>query len=224
MFGKIKYWFQNYWYYYKWPVILAVFFVVVIVFCVVQSESREDADAYILFAGPKFFELGEKETMQNTLAQTLSDDHDGDGEKRISIIDMPAFSDDEITAACGGDLNLTIKYATYTYDQVGKNFHMQVMAGDAAICLVAPHWFELLKENDGLAQLSDPLGYLPAERIDDYGVPFASLKISEFCNLPEDTIICFRRPSTASAITGRKEAQRKYDLSVEVFKDLFAFS
>ena len=61
MFGKIKYWFQNYWYYYKWPVILAVFFVVVIVFCVVQSESREDADAYILFAGPKFFELGEKE-------------------------------------------------------------------------------------------------------------------------------------------------------------------
>ncbi len=225
MLGKIKYWFQNYWYYYKWPVILIAFFAVVIVFCAVQSETKEKADVTILYTGPCFFEVGEKETVQSNLAQILGEDYDGDGKKRVSIIDMPAFSDEEIEEAVGTseDIRDMMKYAPYTYDEVQKNFSQQAFAGQAVICLVDPYWFDLLKEGGGLMPLGEVLGYSPEGMVDEYGVTFSTLPVSSYCNLPEDTVLCFRRMSTAAAFTGREEAERNYAVSTEVLKDLFAF-
>ena len=226
MFGKIKYWFQNYWYYYKWPVLLIAFFAGVIVFCAVHSTNREKTDVNILFVGPHFFAVGEKGTLEENLSQMMKEDYDGDGKKTVSVIDMPAFSDAEIQEAVGtsDDINALMQYYSYTYDQVEKNFSQQVFAGDAAICLVAPHWYKLLKDGGGLAPLEDVLGYRPEGLIDDYGVKLSTLPAAEFCHLPEDTIVCFRRLSTASAFTGREEAQRKYDISIVMLKDMFAFS
>ena len=225
MFGKIKYWFENYWYYYKWPVLLITFFAAVIVFCTIHSTTREKTDVNILFVGPRVFAVGEKGVFEDTLAQIMGEDYDGDGKKTVSVIDMPAFSDAQIREAVGTseDMGLMVQYGHYTYDEVEKTFSQQVFAGDASICLVAPHWYNLLKENGGLAPLEDALGYRPEGMIDEYGVKLSSLPIGEFCNLPEDTILCLRRLSTASALTGRDEAQRKYDISIEMLKDMFAF-
>jgi hypothetical protein len=225
MFAKIKYWFQNYWDYYKWPVILIAFFAAVIIFCIAQSSTKEDTDVNILFVGPHVFSVGEKDILENNLSQVLGEDYDEDGKKKADVIDMPAFSDAEIREAVGtsDDIGLMIQYGPYTYDEVEKHFSQQVFAGDAVICFVAPHWYNILKSNNGLTALEDVLGYRPEGIIDDYGVKLSDLPIGEFCNLPEDTIVCFRRPSTATALTGRDEAQRRYDISVEVMKDLFAF-
>jgi len=123
MFGKIKYWFQNYWYYYKWPVLIIGFFVAVILFCTLQSTTREKTDVNVLFVGPHFFAIGEKDTLEGNLSQIMGEDYDGDGEKRVSVIDMPAFSSDEIEEAVGtGDINELIKYSPYTYNEVEKSF------------------------------------------------------------------------------------------------------
>jgi len=230
MVAKIKYWFQNYWYYYKWPVILIAFFAAVILFCVVQSESREKADAYILYTGPYFFEMGEKANLENTFSQIMKEDYDGDGKKTISIVDMPAFSADEIKEAVGTseDMSLMLKYAPYTYDEVSESFSQQVFAGETVICLLDPHWFALLKENSGLVPLEEVLGYKPEGMVDAYGVTFSTLAFSEFFDvagkLPEDTVICFRRLSTASAFTGKEAAEKNYENSKKVLRDIFAFS
>ena len=225
MFGKIKYWFQNYWYYYKWPVILIAFFVGVILFCTLQSETQEETDANILFVGPHLFETGEKTTLENNLSNVLKEDYDDDGEKRVSVIEMPAFSEDEIRAAVGDstDMNLLLKYGRLTYDEVEKNFTQQLFAGDAVICFFDPHWFDLVKENGGLMPLQEVLGYAPSDMVDEYGVKLSSLSIGAYCNLPDSTIVCFRRPSTAASLAGGKEMEKRYQNSVQVFKDLFAF-
>ncbi len=230
MFGKIKYWFKNYWYYYKWPVILIAFFAGVILFCVLQSETKEDDDALILYTGPHIFEIGEKSSLENCFSQILTDDYNRDGKWSVSLMDMPAFSDDEIREAVGTseDMGLMMQYAPYTYDAVAQNFTKQVFAGETVICLLDPHWFELLKENDGLVKLEEILGYRPEGLVDDYGATFATLAFAEFFDaagaLPEDTVICFRRLSTASGMTGRDAARKNHENSKQVLRDIFAFS
>ncbi len=230
MFAKVKYWFQNYWYYYKWPVILIAFFAAVILFCIVQSESREKADAYILYTGPHMFEVGEKESLQNAFSQIMTTDYDGDGKKTISLVDMPAFSDEEIQEAVGTseDISLMLKYAPYTYDEVQESFSQQVFAGETVICLLDPYWFSRLKENNGLVPLEEVLGYKPKGMVDEYGVIFSTLDFSQFFDvagkLPEDTVICFRRLSTASAFTGQDAAEKNYEQSKAVLRDIFAFA
>ena len=230
MFAKVKYWFENYWYYYKWPVILITFFAGVILFCVVQSESREKVDAYIMYTGPYFFEMGEKANLENAIALTMSEDSDGDGRKRISIMDMPAFSDEEIRQAVGTseDVSLMLKYAPYTYDEVADKFSQQAFAGEAVICLLDPYWFERLRENGGLVPLASVLGYQPEGMVNEYGVTFSTLAFSQYFDvakkLPEDTVICFRSFSTASIFTGKEAAERRYESSKMILRDLFAFS
>ena len=180
MVAKIKYWFQNYWYYYKWPVILITFFAGVILFCVLQAETREMADTYILYTGPHFFEIGEKDTLENAFSQILT--QDGEGRRTVSIVDMPAFSDEEIREATDGsdDVGLLLKYGSYTYDAVKEGFSRQAFIGETVICLLAPYWFELLKANDGLVPLEEILGYPPNGMVDEYGVTFSKLAFAEF--------------------------------------------
>ena len=230
MFGKIKYWFQNYWYYYKWPVILIAFFAGVILFCVLQSETREENDALILYTGPHIFAMGEKESLENCFSQILTDDYNRDGKRSVSLMDMPAFSDEEIREAIGTseDMSLMLQYAPYTYSEVSKNFTKQVFAGETVICLLDPYWFELLKESNGLVKLEEVLGYRPEGMVDDYGAVFATLPFAAFFDvagcLPEDTVICIRRLSTASGMTGRDAAEKNYECSKAVLRDIFAFS
>ena len=228
MIAKIKYWFQNYWYYYKWPVILITFFAGVILFCVLQAETREKADAYILYTGPHFFEMGEKASLENAFAQILTQDEEG--RRTVSIVDMPAFSDEEIREASGDseDVSLLMKYAPYNYDAVKEGFSRQAFIGETVICLLDPYWFELLKENKGLVPLEEILGYSPDGMVDEYGVTFSTLAFSDFFDvagkLPADTVICFRSLSTASVFTGKAAAEKNYENSKKVLRDIFAFS
>ena len=49
--NRITKWFKNYWYYYKWKVIIAVFLIFVAVFCIAQACSNTDNDMIIMYAG-----------------------------------------------------------------------------------------------------------------------------------------------------------------------------
>ena len=229
VFGKIRDWFRNYWYYYKWFVIIGAFFVGVIVFCLVQSQSRAASDALILYTGPHFFESGEKSALQNAFSQIMSEDCDGDGRRTVEIVDMPAFSDEEIRERIGDspEIGDVMQYAAYTYSEVQKNFSKQVFAGETVICLLDPYWFSLLESNGGLVPLREILGFEPGHAVDEYGVRFSELDFARFFEaagkLPEDTVICFRRLSTASGFTGKKEAEKNYESSKTVLRDIFAF-
>ena len=42
--------FENFWYYHKWKVIIAVFFVVVFIVCSLQMCSRDEQDITVMYA------------------------------------------------------------------------------------------------------------------------------------------------------------------------------
>ena len=227
--GKIRYWFKNYWYYYKWPVIIIGFFVAVIVFCVVQSGDREEYDATILYTGPYIFEPGQKDTLAMSMSQIMSGDYNEDGEKNIGIIEMPAFTDEQINELVGetGEIADYVRYAPYTIEEVETQFAQQVFAGQAVLCLVDEYWYNLLREGDGLLPLEEALGYRPEGLRDAYSVDFHSLPFASFFEvagrLPEGTILCFRKMSTASGFTGKAAAEKNYENSKQLLRDLFAF-
>ncbi len=226
---KIGNWFRNYWYYYKWRVIIVAFFVGVILFCIVQSGDREQYDVCILYTGPHLFEIGEKESLSSSFTQVMSEDYDGNGKKNVQIVDMPAFTDDQLREEIGtsDDPVLSVRYAPYTVDNVKSNFSQMVFSGDTVICLVDEYWYKILRDADGLVRLEEVLGYRPDTLRDDYSADFRTLDFSAFfgsaSKLPEGTIICFRKMPTASAFTGRKAAEKNYENSKKMLADLFAF-
>lgn len=229
IFKKIGNWFRNYWYYYKWPVVIVGFFAVVIAFCLIQQGKSEPYDVTVLYCGPHIFGIGEKEELENTLEQIMSSDYDGKNGKCVQINDMTAFTDEQMKEALGDEPTASdiMVYSQYSADLIQKNFSQQVFAGDTVICLVDEYWYKILMGANGLVKLEEVLGYRPENLADEYSVRLSDLEYFGFFDaaqkLPEDTLICFRRLSTASAFTGKKAAEKNYGYSKTMLRDLFAF-
>lgn len=230
MFSKIKNWFNNYWYYYKWTVIIVTAFVAIILLCIFQSSSKENYDVSVIYTGPHMFETGEKQELSNAFQQIMSSDYNGDKKKIVDIIDMPAYTDEQIKAALGDDPadNDVMKYAQYTVDGVRQNFSNAVFVGDVSICLLDKYWYDILYSANGLVKLEDILGYRNEKQIDDYSIYLKDLDIYEFFDafgkLPPDTIVCFRSFPTTSAFTGKKQAEKMYSYSKKLLCEMFEFS
>lgn len=230
VFGKIKYWFQNYFYYYKWRIIIVGFFAAVLIFLFATSSDPTSYDVTILYAGPTMLTSDEKVEVANAFRQVMSEDYDGKEGKQVDFIDMPAFSNDQIKEAIATDDDpaTLAKYAPYTIDEVEQSFSERVMAGDAVICLLDRYWYELLLDAGGLVPLYEILGESPEGMLDEYGIYLSDLPFGDYFSvfekLPEDTILCFRTFPTTAGFTGRKAAEANYERAKEMLRDLFAFS
>ena len=229
MFYKIKNWFHNYWYYYKWGVIIVGAFALILLICVIQGSKKQKYDVGIIYTGPHFFEVGEKDEIISAFQNIMSKDYNGDKKKAVDFVDMPAFTDDQIDEAIenSDDKDAIVKYAPYTVENVQQNFSSVVFAGDVSICLLDEYWYNILLEAGGLVKLTDVFEIDDELLRDDYSVTLSDLEIYEYYSaiskLPEDTILCFRTISTASAFTGKKQAEKIYGYSSKMFRDIVNF-
>lgn len=230
MFAKIGNWFKNYWYYYKWPVIIGGAFVIILTVCLVQCAGKEDYDVSIVYTGPHMFEVGEKTALNMAFTQLMDGDVNGDGKKIVDIIDLTAFTDEQINEAIGTDESeaTLIKYASYTLDNVKPSFAQVASKGDVSICLVDEYWYNILLEADHLVPLKDILGYSPTNLQDEYSAYLSDLNIytafgDSFGKLPEDTLVCFRKMAVTSSFTGKNQADKMYDASKKLLINMFEF-
>lgn len=228
MFSKISNWFKNYWYYYKWGVIIVGSIIAILAICLVQCATKEKYDVKIMYTGPHFFAVNEKDSLANAFEQIM-DDYNGDGKTVADIMDLSAFTDEQIREAVGENPKeeLLIKYAPYTVDRVRQTF-TSAISGDGYVCLIDKYWFDTLRNNNALVKLSDVLGYTPENAIDEYSVYLRDLKIygfftDTFGKLPDDTIVCFRVMPTTSSIIGRKEAKKMYGYAMKLFRAMVEF-
>lgn len=230
MFSKVKDWFHNYWYYYKWRVIILGAFLLIFGICIAQCSSKENQDVSILYTGPHIFEVGENSAISSSFKQLMSKDYNNDGKKVIDFIDLPAFSDEQIREAIGNDPDdkTLIKYAQYTNSNVHSQFAQIASKGDVSVCLLDEYWYKILLDAGHLLDLETALGFKPDCLRDEYSAYLSDLPIYEFFKesigkLPQDTIICFRRMSVTSSITGKKQAEQMYSYSKDLLKAIFEF-
>ncbi len=224
MVAKIKNWFNNYWYYYKWPVIVLSVFAAIITVCVVQCAKKEEHDVTVQYTGPHIFSIGEKEALADAFEQ-LMDDYNGDGKKLADIMDLTAFTDEQIRDALGEapPEESLIKYAPYTVKNVEKSFNNSIQ-GEGYILLVDGYWYDILVKNGALVSLSEVFGEKPKNAIDDHSVALGDLDFYKYFSdsvgkLPSDTYVCFK----VLPITAHKGASKTYSDSLKLFKALIEF-
>ena len=226
---------DNFWYHHKWKVIIIGFIVITVLVCSVQMCSRQEPDAYIMYAGPYKFGQTDTRNFESAFSSILTD-RDGNGKAYAELVDIYILSDEQITgelAKMGEDGDT----AVVNYEMFASNremFDQQILAGDTVICLLDPHLYEsvfVLDENgekqSGFLPLAEVLGYTPEYAVDAYSVRIGDTPMGEFFTvlhgLDEDTRLCVRQLSSFSFLKGQSRTEKYHAYCLDVFRKIFTF-
>ena len=146
-------WLDNFWYHHKWKVIIISFIVFTLTVCIVQYASNEDADMYILYAGPYKFGQTDARAFEAAFSSVI-EDRSGDGLARAELIDIYILSDEQIAgeiarAEAAGE-SVTVNYEFFANNRT--IFDQQILAGDAVICLMDPWLYADVKSAGGFCR------------------------------------------------------------------------
>lgn len=228
--NRLTRWFDNYWYYYKWPVIIAAFVIIVVLVCTLQMCQKESSDVQIIYAGPHSFAGDGPRELASAFSAVLPEDFDGDGQKKVTVLHMLLYSEEQIAAlkaeAEANDEENIILNSTYLAQELNK-FNQLILSGEYSICLLDPWLYETVCESGGFLPLVDALGSKPEGAQDDYAIRLCDTDFGRYFTgaaaLPEQTLLCFRREGTLSTLLNRDHAARTYQNSLSLFRAVMAF-
>ncbi len=229
-------WLDNFWYHYKWTVIIVAFFVVTFLVCFVQCNGRQQADSYVTFAGPA--QLSEEESMAvcRVLALFL------EGETTVDMRTHTYFSEEDLRELYTDYYTLEELRAIYPnatdaeleekqkepkgFDNAGFNSAKQAnldrynslstytRTGECSLWLVSPAVYAQL----GLKEpLGAPLSELFGENIPDAAYDACAVKLAELPIyqayealqvLPEDTLLVLTKPMIIGASSDTEQYAR----------------
>ena len=89
--SKFFKWLDNFWYHYKWTLLIAVFFIVVLVVGLVQLFSKTESDATVMYAGPYQLSNDEINAIRNDLTSLLPYDFNGDEKNILHLLNTRFF-------------------------------------------------------------------------------------------------------------------------------------
>lgn len=225
--GEIKYenkitkWFKNYWYYYKWKVIITAFLVFVAVVCTVQICSNSDDDMVVMYAGTFPSTSLEVPAVEDALAAVLPEDYDGNGKKEVLMSMMTIYSEDQLRAMESKGHQMDRANNQSELDK----FQNLIVTGEYNVCLLDPWLYEMVAKENGFAKLSDVLGYTPEGAVSEYAIKISDTEFGQYFEsmkvLPEDTYLCLRTPGALNSIFGGDG--KKYDQAKAMIKAIIEF-
>lgn len=223
--GKAYAWFDNIWYHHRWKIIISLFFIIVLLVCMLQMCEREENDMTVVYAGPTLVIGNDREGVCNVLESVLPEDYSNDGIKTVNLISYQIYNKEEIqqieamTDAEGKHHVVDRQYISGNSEE----FYDFVMTGEASVYMLAPDLYESLKEKGRLAELSAVLGYESSLSEDSYGIKLSELDIYEEYSalrlLPEDTMVCILRQN----FVGRNSDDKSYEEDKQMFRALVEF-
>ena len=224
--NKVLKWLDNFWYHYKWHVIIILFVAVFLFVAIGQMVKKEKVDVYIMYAGPTAFMAGEIYDIQDTFEEILPD-LNGDGEKSVQFIDITVLTDSQIeenrkkAEKDGVDYKPDMEYIS----QMRQKFKLQLAAGDAYLLLLDPQMYAEDYEI-GMYKTLESLGIESEYAYDDSSVKFRETDYGKYYKIfekfPEDTLMCFRTLNVTGQARGKKE-QQKYDDQLIFMKKIIEF-
>ena len=220
--NRITKWFKNYWYYYKWKVIIAVFLIFVAVFCIAQACSNTDNDMIIMYAGSFASTSLEVPNIESALSAVLPEDYDGDGRKTVAMSMMTIYTEDQIKQL---EANGFVVNRSNNQGELDK-FQNLIVTGEYNVCLLEPWLYDMVQKEGGFAKLSEVLGYTPESAVDDYAIKLSDTDFGKYfagvTNLPEDTYLCLRTPGALNSVLGISKSE-KFEEAVAMVKAIVEF-
>ena len=220
--NKAVRWLKNYWYYYKWRVIVAVFAIIVLAVCVGQACSNSGTDVKIIYAGTYPSSGGLVPGMQDALSSVIPDEYVKDT-KKASLVMFNIYSDEQMAALKNED-GITID-ANNNRQELGK-FKDTVVSSNAYLCIVDPTLYELLDELGIVLPLSEALGYVPENAIDGKAIRLSDTEFGQyfegFKSLPE-TYICVRLPGAIQSATGKGKNSYEFEVAKAMLKSIVEY-
>ena len=227
-------WLDNFWYHYKWTVIVVAFFVSVAVVCIVQFINRPSYDTSMVLGSPYRMNNQERTDFEALLARVCPEDFNGDGEKMVNLVVYQVFSEEEyeseseayaaITNA-EGETDAFYINRQFNTDEY-KNFSQYTMTGETSVYILSPYMYASLMESNRLKPLSELYtdGTLPEGAMEDgFGI---ALKDTDFYKynpavqvIPDTAILCLHRPTLA----GRSKNESLYAEDVAFFMAIADF-
>ena len=227
-------WLDNFWYHYKWTVIIVAFFVSVAVIGIVQMVNRPNYDTSVCLASPYKMNKEERADMEALFRKICPEDFNGDGEKLVNLVEYQIYSEEEFESEADRYEAMTDENGNSDQFQINrkfnsdeyKNFSNFTMTGETSVYVLSPYLYDLLVSAERLKPLSEVYtdGTLPAGALPDgFGI---ALKDTDFYKYnpaaqiyPENAILCLHKPT----ISGRSKNEARYAEDMAFFKAIADF-
>ena len=187
-------WLDNFWYHYKWPVIIVAFFLIVGIIGFSQCAAQEKTDLTLAVAVPNPDLGGEPlEVFAGIFDGLLPADSNGDGQKRVALAQFSIYTEDELVALytytdpeTGEERVQTdglVAARHYNAERI-QSLQTYMMTGECAVWLVSPYVYETMMEGQLPVSATAVLGDTAL-----YGY-YEALREQ----LPPDTLIVLTQP------------------------------
>ena len=217
---------QNFIYHYKWHTVAALIVVAIAVICSVQLCSKSDYDAHILYIGGKTIgrtaedgDVAEIVTVNSSLKQVVGD-YDKNGQVTVDFTSYYYLSQDEINKldnvndsllatdrqSISSVLEHSEFYLCFISVSAYENYH-NAADEERFVSLT-----EYASDNPNIRYYSSSAIYLSSTAL--YELPGIS-------NLPDDTLICIRRPSVLAGKS--KEHTAHIENAKTILKNILKF-
>ncbi len=223
---------ENFWYYYKWHTIVAIFIVIVVLICTLQMCSKGTVDAYIMYAGGSEVsrrseggDIPEYNQLLSALEKYVPD-YDENGDVTISLSTLFALSEDEI-AEYEKDGKLEVNEMLLRED--AQTLKDRLYVGDYYLCLLSESVYNTYNP-EGEPSLFRPIaeygeGVEGLEYYDEYAVVLSSTHLYKNSAavreiLPADTLVVIRIKSAISGVFGGSRNDEKFAHSEEILRSI----
>ena len=192
---------KDFWFYYKWYILIALFFITIFTVLIVQSVTKEKFDVRVLYAGPAVLTDAQRDAVKDAFSQQIDSDYNGDGKKSAELFDLILMSNEEIQAMYEKGVSDYFLNPSVIKDNK-ETLSVNAMAGDYIIFMIDVQYYKTLHDNGVFVPLSD-LGVTEGQKYDECAVYLNSLDIARFYTalnvFPADTLICVRRISATAS-------------------------
>lgn len=210
---------DNFWYHYKWHTIFAVFILIFVTVCTLQTCNKESYDTYIMYATGKELNRNEKDGSVPEYNEALTSlnkvtgDCNGDGKASVSLITLFVPSEKEIADALDNNGDKEINHTLIMSDK--ETLRDRMLYSEYYLVFISPSVYEEYKTVDNLEIFAPIASYAPAgaelEYYSDRAVKLSSCDLYSLpgiCKMPDDTLICLRLSSVvADKFGGSKNAE-----------------
>lgn len=219
--GRLYEWLDNFWYHYKWVLIIGLFFVVALAVGIFQMVNKDEYDQSVVFAGPETLIPYQSAEISTALSELLPRDFNGDDKLLVKFQGYGVFNEKEMKEANeeetleNGQYNVVVTPSSNSSNM--SRYKEYMMGGECAIYFVSISQYENLVSQERLCSVESICGETPTGMLGDgYGVLLGQTDlyaIRAMKYLPEDTVICFAK----QPVVGACAKDKYYDAAKEFF-------